>query len=330
MKKKEIIGVDVSKGTLDLHFNYAASHLKISNDKSGYKEFDKYLLQLSIDPSEIILVMEHTGMYSYWFEKHLKEQGVSFSKVSALEIVRSAGIVRGKSDKSDACMIAQYGAKNTDKISLTMSSEHHYQLKALLGLREKLVTQKAGFTASLNEQKKFVNVVKSSALFRSQQQMIRTLEREIVKIETEIKQLLESDESTKKNLELLTSVVGIGFVIAASMIMWTDNFSKFTDARKFACYSGIAPFEYTSGTSIKKRTKVSQLANKRAKALLDLAARSAIIHDPEINQFYTRRINEGKHPKCIRNIVRNKLVYRMFAVIKRQEPYVKNHVYNAA
>ena len=114
------------------------------------------------------------------------------------------------------------------------------------------------------------------------------------------------------------------------MIMWTDNFNKFTDARKFACYSGIAPFEYSSGTSIKKRTKVRQLANKRAKALLDLGAKSAIIHDPEINQFYNRRIKEGKNTRSTRNIIRNKLVYRMFAVIKRQEPYVKNHVYKAA
>ncbi len=330
MKKKEIIGVDVSKGTLDLHFNYAGNHLQISNNKSGFKKFDKYLVQLSIDPSDILLVMEHTGMYSYKFEEYLREHGISFSKVSALEIVRSAGIVRGKSDKADACMIAKYGAKNPDKISPTMSSDQNYQLKALLGLREKLVTQKAGFTASLNEQKEFMKVLKSSSLIRSQQQMIRTLEREIEKVEAEIKQILDSEESTKKNLELLTSVVGIGFVIAASMIMWTDNFSKFSSARKFACYCGIAPFEYASGTSVKRRTKVSQLANKRAKSLLDLGAKSAIIHDPEINQFYARRLKEGKNQKSIRNIVRNKLVYRMFAVIKKQEPYVKNHVYNAA
>jgi transposase len=330
MKKKEIIGVDVSKETLDLHFNYGGSFLQISNNKSGYKEFDKYLSQLSIDPAEVLLVMEHTGMYSYLFEKHLKEKGVNFSKVSALEIIRSAGLTRGKSDKTDARMIAQYGAKHTDKISVTDISEHNYHLKALLGLREKLVSQKAGYTASLNEQKKFMTSLKSSSLIKSQQLMMRTLEREIKKVENEIREILESDESTKKNVELLTSVVGIGFVIAASMIMWTDNFNKFTDARKFACYSGIAPFEYSSGTSIKKRTKVSQLANKRAKALLDLGAKSAIIHDPEINQFYNRRIKEGKNTRSTRNIIRNKLVYRMFAVIKRQEPYVKNHVYKAA
>lgn len=330
MKKKEIIGVDVSKETLDVFLICTSSHLQIANNKSGYIEFINHVHSLSIELNELLVVMEHTGLYSYPFEKYLNENGIRFSKVSALEIKKSAGIVRGKSDKKDAQMIAEFAVKCFEKLSVSIPSQHNYLLKALLGLREKLVTQKAGFTTSLKEQTEFMNVAKRSTLFNSQKQMIRTLEKEIFKVEQEIMKLIESDPNVKQNLDLLMSIVGVGFVIAVTMIVLTDNFTKFKDARKFACYSGIAPFEYSSGTSIKKRTKVSHFANKKIKALLDLGARSAIIHDPEMKQFHARRIKEGKHEKCIRNIIRNKLVYRMFAVINRKEPYIKNYIFNAA
>jgi transposase len=330
MKKNVVIGIDVSKETLDIYASLTATHFQISNDRKGYQQFMKQLNTLPVESKELLVVMEHTGLYSYPFEQFLIENEIRFSKVSALEIKRSAGVTRGKTDKRDSQMIAEYGIKNPEKLSITLTAETNYRLKALLGLREKLVIQKAGFEASLNEQEQFMVDVKGSTLLKTQRQMIRTLQREIEKVEEEIQEMLNADPSTKQNLELLLSIVGVGFVIAATMIMLTDNFIKFNDARKFACYAGIAPFEYSSGTSVKKRTKVSHLANKKIKSLLDMGARAAILHDPEIKQYYNRRVKDGKHAKSIRNIVRNKLVYRMFAVVKRKESYVKNYAYNAA
>ena len=57
------------------------------------------------------------------------------------------------------------------------------------------------------------------------------------------------------------------------------------------------------------------------KALLDLSAKSAIQYDKEIHQYFIKRIEAGKSIKSTRNVVRNKIIYRMFAVIKRQTPY---------
>jgi len=99
-------------------------------------------------------------------------------------------------------------------------------------------------------------------------------------------------------------------------------FTVFESSRKFACYAGIAPFEYRSGTSIRGRTKVSHLANKTMKTLLNLAALTAVKTDPQIKQYYQRKIKEGKNPMLILNNVRNKLVARMFTTVKRQTPYV--------
>jgi len=120
-----------------------------------------------------------------------------------------------------------------------------------------------------------------------------------------------------------TSVTGIGVIIAAFMIVSTNNFTSFENGRKYACYAGIAPFDYSSGTSIKGKTKVSQMGNKRVKSLLSNGANSALRHDPEIKAYYARKMAENKDHKLIVNSICCKLVNRVFAVIKRQTPYVR-------
>ncbi len=80
------------------------------------------------------------------------------------------------------------------------------------------------------------------------------------------------------------------------MLVTTNNFTGFENGRKYACYSGIAPFEHTSGTSIKGKTRVSNLANKKMKALLSNGANAAYKWDPELKTYYKRKIAEGKEP----------------------------------
>ncbi|RPJ69052.1 MAG: IS110 family transposase [Alphaproteobacteria bacterium] len=121
---------------------------------------------------------------------------------------------------------------------------------------------------------------------------------------------------------LLLSIRGIGKVLAVYLITLTDNFTKFLSPRKFACYAGIAPFEYSSGSSVKGRTKVHSCANKQIKSLLNMAAMSAIQLNGEYKTYYLRRLSEGKNKMSTLNIIRNKLVFRAFAVVKRGTPYV--------
>ncbi len=167
------------------------------------------------------------------------------------------------------------------------------------------------------------NAALSNIQNKSQLHLIKALSEEIKAVETAIKALLKQDEVLDNNYNLLVSIKGVGFVTAVYMLAYTDNFSKFLNSRKFSCYAGLAPFEHSSGTSIKGRKRVSHFANKKAKRLLNLAASVAIQHNEELKQYYKRRVAEGKSKMGTLNIIRNKLVDRMFAVIKRQEPYQK-------
>ena len=120
----------------------------------------------------------------------------------------------------------------------------------------------------------------------------------------------------------MVSVKGVGLVLASNFLASTNCFTAFKNSRKFACYAGIAPFEKQSGTSLNSKSRVSHYANKRLKSLLHLSATSAIQADPELKAYYQKRVKSGKSKMSTLNIVRNKIVNRIFAVVSRGTPYV--------
>ena len=152
--------------------------------------------------------------------------------------------------------------------------------------------------------------------------LISTLKKQIQKAEKAIMEIIESSQTLRDQYVLLVSIKGIGIILAANILVTTVCFTKFDDSRKYACYCGTAPFSYASGTSIKGKIKVSQMANKKMKALFNMAARSAIQHDPELKKYFDNRMEKGANGMSTINIIRNKLIHRVFAVVKRGTPYV--------
>jgi len=156
---------------------------------------------------------------------------------------------------------------------------------------------------------------------------IKELTRQIDKVEDDLDNIIMKDDYLKKLYELITSIRGVGPQTAMFMITFTDGFTRFENWRKFASYCGTAPFPNSSGISIRGRTKVSNLANKKIKSLLDLCAKSAIQSNQEMKKYYQRRIDEGKSKMRTTNIIRNKLLSRIFAVVKRETAYVNTLAY---
>jgi transposase len=326
MKKvQHIIGADLSKRTIDLFCLLFNTHIRIDNNLSGFKELLKWLRQQQINLSELMIVMEHTGLYSFCFEGFLHQHLISFTKVNALAVKRSIGLIRGKSDKIDARRIAEYGCEKKDKlVAETPTSSQLHRLQLLHSTRERLVKQKVALLNALQEYSN-IGLTQRDSIMQSQMRLIRNLEKEISKMEAEMTIIIE-ESHINQNYQLLQSIKGVGKVLALATIIKTRNFTRFANARKFACFCGTAPFENTSGTSIKGKTRVSHLAEKGMKTLLDLCAKSAIQYDKELREYYLRRTGNGKSKMSTINIVRNKILYRIFAVVKRQKPFVENYL----
>lgn len=111
------------------------------------------------------------------------------------------------------------------------------------------------------------------------------------------------------------------------MIIHTNNFESFENARKYACYVDVAPFANTSGTSIKGKPHVCSIGARMLKSDISMAARSARIHDPQIKEYFERKTAQEKELGVVLNAIKYKLIQRMFAVIKREPPFVQLQTY---
>lgn len=324
MKKHYIIGVDVSKLKLDLHCYGQSQSLLVSNDSKGFKELLKWIRKsISKDVSSIMVVMEYTGIYTYGLERFLQNCGLDYVKRPALDIKQSTGMKRGKTDKADAIMISKYGWFRKEELKpMKPVSDTQQQLQQLMAYRDKLVADKASYEARLKELKGQLGSKLHNKITESTENVMQMLETEIKEAKATIEKLISKDPELQINYDLVRSVLGIGFVTAIHFLIVTENFTRFDNPRKFACYAGVAPFEYQSGSSIKGKTRISHLANKKIKSLLTMAAYCAINHDPELKAKYEQKLGQGKAKMSALNIIRFKLIERIFAVIKRQTPYV--------
>ena len=336
MRKKYFIGIDISNKKLDVAVcNHKSEALfdpfTVSNDLEGMSKVIQELSKHDIDVKHCWFCCEHTGNYGVLLSCFLQQSKIRYSVIPALEIKLSKGMSRGKSDPADARDIAMYAATHQDKLKpTTLPDSDILKIKEWLSYRDILVRTKVQFVNSLKSREQLSQVINMDDIIQDLTTRIKDLKDQIAKLDKTIEDEITSSEPLQNNYSLLKSVTGIGPVIAAFMIVTTNNFNAFENARKYNCYAGIAPFEHTSGSSVKGRTKVSHLANKRIKTLLYNGANSAVRFDQELSHYYKRKTKEGKEHNSIINAVANKMVGRAFAVIKRGTPYVKTYDKNFA
>lgn len=271
----------------------------------------------------LFFIFEPTGLYSYPLAKQFTALGIAYRMEPALAVKRSLGITRGKDDAIDAIKLALYGYRLRDELSpYQLAEKAIQQLQSLLKLRDRLVKQRSGYKASLKEQKRVLDHKDYQLLLSIQKQLISQLSEHIKKVEVQLKVLIHANENLKTLYKLIISVKGVGDQTAYHCIVFTHGFTRFKTWRTFAAYCGTAPFPYRSGSSIRGKNKVSHLANKKIKSLLDLCAKSAIQHDPQLKAYYQRKVKQGKQKMSVINAVRNKIIARIFAVVQRKTPYV--------
>jgi len=237
--------------------------------------------------------------------------------------IKSMGLQRGKNDRIDAKRIAAYAAVHHRKLgSYHLPDKELVQLRAWIIIRDNLVKQKVAvikLQETLSSTAKLADMSSSEVFLKEH---LDSLKEKIKQVELQMMEIIHTSISLSLNYKLLTSITGVGIINAIILLCVTDNFKRFSDPRKFACYCGVAPFEHTSGTSIRGKTTTSHLANKEVKVYLTRAAITAMSWDPGIKAYYKRKTAEGKHKASVINAIRAKIISRCFAVIRRQTPYV--------
>lgn len=330
MKTRYFLGIDIGKKSFHAALTVDGQNYhdqEVSNHATAIKKYIGELkAKFSFTSEQLIVCMEHTGIYCYPLLDYLTRNKIKVCVEPALRIKQSQGMQRGKNDKIDSKRIARFAYKNADDLKFWQPKREVLQkLRALLVVRERLIRAKTQFEVPIKESKEFIEESHRHLAIKNCRSTIRAINKDIKKVDAEISTLIKTDAQLLAQVKIATSVTGIGTIIATNMIITTNEFKDITEHKKYACYAGIAPFENRSGTSIRGRTQVSHMANKRMKTLLHLGARSAIQFSPEIKEYYNRKLAEGKKPFSVLNAVCNKLISRVFVCIKNQRMYQKNY-----
>jgi transposase len=334
MKKREFdycVGIDTSKETLDLvlidiEALNQIKHLCIPNNSKGMKTIESWLNEQEIKINQVLFCTEFTGIYNAPLQKYMEKRKAFLWMEMPVRIIRSMGLQRGKSDKVDAKRIAMYAARHQqDRVRWAPSSKEKEAIVDLIALRNRLINAKNILSVPAKELESVGEKSRSSKIKKHCSKSIRSLELEIEQVEEEIRTLINTEPSMKKNIDLMITIPGVGMWTALQMVCVTDNFQRLKNARQLASFCGVAPFEHTSGTSIRGKSRVHHMSNKPLKTLLTLGARSIINSKNEMSVYYQRKVAEGKSKMSVINAIRNKLIHRIIAVIDRQEPYVNNY-----
>jgi transposase len=337
MRKHDFfIGVDVSKAKLDVSVLSSTGpdpiyHRVYANTKAGISTIFKDLRKHTRSKGpEWLFCLEHTGVYGMPLSAALSEGDLDYVLEPAAVIQRSMGLKRGKNDKADSRDIARYAKLHESEVKLSsFPVAILLKLKLLLSLRERLMTARTSLNNGCKETEAFVEAAIAKEILKVSRVAIKNLTKQIGEVDKQITDLISSDEELSRTYALVTSVPGIGPQTASHLIVTTRGFTTFGNSRQMACYAGVAPFEYSSGSSIRGKTRVSHLANKKLKSLFSLSALNAKRADKELGLYYKRKLAEGKNAMSVMNAIRNKLIGRVFAAVKRGTPYVPLMQYQA-
>src|SRR5690554_765659 len=274
MKKYELfVGIDVSKSKLDVSFVNATdfnqwTHFVVTNTAKGLQGILTRLNKLKMDLNQVLICFEDTGVYSMPLCYFMSEKAVDYWMIPAIEIKRSKGISRGKTDKSDSKDIAFYAISHQYKLKLgSLPDETLQKIKLLYSEREKLVKAIQMFGRT-TENIGFLPKKLLSDLLKSNASTIKKLKTSLKKIDQRIQELISENESLKEKDRLIQSIPGVGPQTSIYLLIVTRGFTYFENSRQLACYGGVAPFEYSSGSSIRGRTKVSHLAGQKVEIIV--------------------------------------------------------------
>lgn len=318
MAEYQVIGVDVAKDKFDvaLELNNKTYQDCFSNNKVGYRSFSKWLAKHTITPW---VCMEATGHYSELIADYLVSKGIKVSVINPLQIKHYARAMlsRNKTDQQDAKLIASYSVKMQPK-AFTQRSDLSKELKDLSNLLTSLKGQRVQLANQLH-----------SAQSPSAQQMIKrllkSLDKEIAKVEAAIEDSIRANEGLKNNFELITSIPGVGKQTAFKILSYIPDMNAFSHAKQFASYLGITPRQHQSG-NYQGKTVISRLGNADLRKVFYMAGLVAKNHNKRMQPFVERLKAKGKAPKAIICAVMRKLAHIVFGVLKSGRPFDVNFI----
>lgn len=322
---KHILGIDISKAKFDVALsanNKDFEQAEFSNNASGYKALHKWLKSHKVKSLHVCL--EATGRYGDAVAHFLHEQShhVSMVNPSRIHAYGLSKLRRNKNDRLDALLIADF-CYSQDPTLWTPPSENRREIQELTREIKKLKDDRR------RKSNKLKSGITSKTVIRSIKRQIQFIDNEISDLEKQIAQVIDNDPALKEDLALLISIPAIGNT-TAYIVMAEVDVSSFQQASQLAAYAGLIPREHSSGSSVHKKARLSNIGNDHLRSAFYMPALSASRFNPIVTALVDRLTERGKSSMCIIGAVMRKLLHLAFGVLKTRKPFDPNHLQNVS
>jgi transposase len=303
-----VVGIDVSKATLDVFSDTPAEAFSVANTPEGSATLLTRLRQWNVRK----VVIEYSGGYERRVAAELMSAGLEVALVNPRQVrdfARAKGLL-AKNDRLDARLLAEFGRVLQPKASAP-TPENRVQLDELIGRRRQLVALRAG--EQIRSQQAVCRSIRSGV-----DQLIRLLDRQIEQLETEIVRRIGDDDDLKGRFELLKSVPGVGDVVASTLAVELPELGQ-ANRQEIAALVGVAPFTRESGTYRGRRSITGGRAPVRA--TLYMAVVAGVRCNPVIRNLYKRLRRIGKPTKVALTACMRKLLTILNLMAKTNQPW---------
>lgn len=319
-----VVGIDVGKNELFIHLNPAdgagqPARTVLANSQEGHTALLSWLANQKVLPEDTSVVLEATGVYWERIATALHVAGFQVSVVNAAQIkfFAKSTLRRGKTDKMDAELIAQYGA--TMRPACWMPPDRCQEaLRALIHERDavvELITLEKGRQHALDHREHAHLVV-----IELGQARLRLLEAQRIQLNEAITACVSDSVEIGKQVQLLASVPGIGALTAAIVLSETAHLQNMQDSKQWAAYAGLSPVPRQSGTMV-GRCRISKIGNGRLRRAFYFSAVTVSRLKNPLGEYYRRLVASGKPKKVALIALARKILRTCFAVLRSGIPF---------
>lgn len=309
-----IIGLDISKDTIDAYIDNGDSgqYRKIDNTPQGWQELLGVIRRQR--RKKVHVCCEYTGIYYLGVATALHDAGciVSVINPAVIRYYAMQEMTRNKTDKQDAILIARY-CRTQKPSAWTPPTKQNQRIRTLNRRVEQLTKMR---TMEINRLK-----IAHDEDKETHQNLIDWLEKEIGQHHAKLKALVKQDKTLQEKQKLMTSIPGIGEQTATAFLSLVSDIDRFPTAKHFVSYLGLSPQNAESGTSVKRRTRISKMGDRYMRKLLYMPARAACLRSKVWKEWAQRQMQNGKHPKAVYVTMMRKMATYIYKVIKTNQPF---------
>lgn len=317
-------GVDVSKAKLDVLWLRDPESLRkkrktFDNGPKAHEAFLGWAQRVSgANPQDMHVIVEPTNVYHEAFATGLYEAGVRVSVVNPHKVRQYAQGLgwMHKNDRVDSLILAQYGVQ----AELQAWQPEPAEIRHLKGLLDRLHTLDKEIQREDNRLEKARYSDLAPQVAQSIEQTLAFLRAEKRRIEQSIDDHIDRHPQLKQDRELLESIPGVGSTLSNYMIALLRA-HRFKSGNQAAAFIGLNPVFEQSGTTVRKRTRLSKHGSGWLRAKLYMPAVVSKQHNPDVKALYERLLANGKTKMAALGAAMRKLVVICYGVLKHQTPY---------